>query len=186
MAKAMTRTKWIIDSDHSTASFAIKYLMLASVRGMMNKMTGTVYFAPPDVVNLDVEVEIDVSSLTTGVSKRDEHLKGPDFFDEAKYPKIIFKSIKAESLGGRHMRVTGDLTLHGVTRQVVLEGEYTGPVKLPESMGAETSMGFVSSAVINREDFGLKWGSVPMEGGLVADKDVLITLDIETDLSSQT
>ncbi len=185
MAKAITRTKWLIDSDHSTVSFAVKYLMLASVRGMMNKVTGAVYFDPPDVVNMDVEVEIDVASVTTGVSKRDEHLKGPDFFDVSRYPKITFKSTKAESLGGRHIRLTGDLSLHGVTRQVVIEGEYTGPVKLPESMGGETSLGFTGSTTINREDFGMNWGSIPMEGGMVADREILITLDIETDLAGQ-
>ncbi len=182
MAKAITRTKWGIDPDHSSVSFSIKYLMLASIRGMMNKVTGTIYFDPPDVVNLDVEVDIDVSSLTTGVSKRDEHLKSPDFFDISRYPKITFKSTKVESLGGRHIRLTGDLSLHGVTHQVVLEGEYTGPVKLPESIGGETSMGFTGSTAINREDFGMTWGSMPLEDGILADREVLIAFDIEADL----
>ncbi len=182
MAKAITRTKWGIDPDHSSVSFSIKYLMLASIRGMMNKVTGTVYFDPPDVVNMDVDVDIDASGLTTGVSKRDEHLKGPDFFDVPRYPKITFTSTKAESLGGRRIRLTGDLGLHGVVRQVVIEGEYTGPVKLPESIGGETSMGFTGSTVINREDFGMTWGSLPMEGGMVADREVLITFDVEADL----
>lgn len=183
MAKAITRTKWVIDSDHSTISFAVKYLMLASVRGMINKVTGAVYFDPPDVVNLDVEVEMDASGITTGISKRDEHLRGTDFFDVSRYPRITFKSAKAESLGGRRLRLTGDLSLHGVTRQVIIEGQYSGPVKLPESIGGETSLGFTGSTVINREDFGMKWGITPMEGGLVADREVLITLDIETDLA---
>ena len=185
MAKAMTRTKWTIDSDHSAVSFGIKYLMLANVRGLINKVAGAVYFDPPDVVNMDVDVEMDVSSLTTGVSKRDEHLKKEDFFAAARYPKITFKSTKAESLGDRHIRITGDLTLHGVTHQVVIEGEYNGPVKLPEAIGGETSLGFTGSTMINREDFGMKWGSTPMEGGLMLDREVLITLDIETDMAGQ-
>ena len=179
--------RWIIDPDHSVAVFAIRYLLIAHVRGLMNGMEGSITFDPADGViektdGFSVQVDIDVSTIKTGVEKRDAHLLSPDFFDVARYPKITFKSTKAEPLGGNRIRVHGDLTLHGVTRPVVIEGEYSGPVKLPESIGGETSLGFTGETVINREDFGITWGMSPMGGGLMAAREVSITLDIETDL----
>ncbi|MDA8170475.1 MAG: YceI family protein [Nitrospiraceae bacterium] len=177
-------SRWVMDSDHSVAAFSIKYLLMANVRGIMGGITGAISFDPADPGGLAVQAEIDVSTVQTAVKKRDEHLLGPDFFDAARYPKITFKSTKAEHLGGNRIRVTGELTLHGVTRPVAVEGEYSGPVKLPESIGGETSLGFAGATVINREDFGMTWGDLPMNGGLMAAKEVSITLDIESDLES--
>ncbi len=177
-------SRWVIDSDHSIAAFSIKYLMLANIRGIMSGMTGAISFDPADPGGLSVQAEIDVSTVQTGVKKRDEHLLAPDFLDAARHPKIVFKSTKAEPLGGNRIRVTGELTLHGVTRPVTVWSEYSGPVKLPESIGGETSLGFTGAAVINREDFGMTWGNLPVNGGLMAAKEVSITLDIETDMES--
>lgn len=176
--------RWIIDPDHSVATFSIRYLLIAHVRGLMNGMKGSITFDPPDLHGFSVQVDIDVSTVKTGVEKRDTHLLSPDFFDVSKYPKITFRSTKAESLGGNHMRVHGDLTLHGVTRPITIEGEYSGPVRLPESIGGETSLGFMGSTVVNREDFGMTWGLSPMGGGLMAAREVSITLDIETDIET--
>ena len=174
--------KWVIDSDHSIATFSIRYLVIAHVRGLMNGITGSIIFDPPDLGGFSVQVEIDVSTVHTGVKKRNEHLLSLDFFDAAKYPKITFMSKKAEPLGGNRLRVQGDLTLHGVTRPVTIEGEYSGPLRLPESIGGETSLGFTGTTVINREDFGMTWGLSPIGDGLMAAREVSITLDVETDL----
>jgi len=174
--------KWIIDSDHSCAAFAIRHMTLAHVRGQFNRMRGAINFNPSDRSQTSVEVEIDVASVNTGIKKRDEHLLTDDFFDGVKYPTITFKSTKFEFLNSMRCRVSGNLTMHGTTLPVTFEGEYAGPRKNP--YGDETSIGFSGSTTVNREDFSIMWGSEPMEGGgLVAGKEVHIFLDVEADLA---
>ncbi len=172
--------KWAIDPDHSVAAFAVKHMMIANVRGQFNKITGIIRFDPSDVSASSVEAIIDVSSMTTGIRKRDSHLFSADFLEKEKYPEMSFKSTKVESLDGNKGRITGNLTLHGVTKQVVLEAEFFGPVKSP--FGGEITMGFTASATINRFDFDVKWDATMDNGSLIADSDVRITLDIEADL----
>ncbi len=174
--------RWIIDTDHSCAAFAIRHMALAYVRGQFNNVKGTITFDPADTDGAAVAVDIDVSGVSTGNKKRDEHLLSSDFFDRAKYPTITFRSVKVEFPGGSRCRVNGDLTIHGVTRPVTFEGEYTGPRGNP--YGDEKSVGFSGSVVVNREDFGIMWGSEPMEGGgLVAGREVQISLDVEADMA---
>ncbi len=173
---------WTIDSDHSCASFAIRHMALAHVRGQFNQMKGSIRFDPANRGETSVEVEIDVASVNTGIRKRDEHLKTEDFFDQPKYPTIGFKSTRVDFLDDRRCRVSGSLTIHGTTRPVTFEGEYAGPRRNP--YGNETTIGFSGSTTVNREEFGIMWGSEPMEGGgLVAGKDVQIFIDIEADLA---
>lgn len=175
--------KWIIDPDHSVAAFTSRHMSIANVRGQFNKITGAINFEPGDFGNASVEVNIDVKSITTGIKKRDEHLLSPDFLDADKYPEIIFRSIKVEGAGDRRVKVSGDLTIHGITRPVTMDVEYSGPVKSP--FGGETAFGFASAITINRFDFGVKW-DVPMEdGSLIVGKDIQITLDIEADQSNE-
>jgi len=174
--------KWIIDSDHSCAAFAIRHLMIAHVRGQFNKMKGTIQFDPKKKDTSSVDVEIEVATVTTGIRKRDDHLLTEDFFDQSRFPSITFKSQHIEFLDNKRARITGDLTLHGVTRQVVFDAEYAGPVKSP--MGGEITMGFSAETKIDREEFGMMWGSEELEGGgLMTGKEVLITLDVEADLA---
>jgi polyisoprenoid-binding protein YceI len=174
--------KWIIDSDHSCAAFAIRHMMIAHVRGQFNRIKGTIQFDSAQKSNSSVEVEIDVSSVTTGIRKRDDHLLTADFFDRPKFPSITFKSKQVEFMDNNRAKITGDLTLHGVTRQVVFDAEYAGPVKSP--FGGEVTMGFTASTKINREDYGMFWGSEEIEGGgFMTSKDVLLSLDVEADLA---
>jgi polyisoprenoid-binding protein YceI len=174
--------KWIIDSDHSCAAFAIRHMALAYVRGQFSKLKGTIHFDPSDRSGTSVEIEIDVESVNTGIKKRDEHLLTDDFFDRAKYPTIRFKSTKVDFLESNRCRVSGNLTIHGTMRLVTLEGEYAGPRKNP--YGDETTIGFSGSTMVNREDFGIMWGSELMEGGgLIAGKEVNIFLEVEADLA---
>jgi len=174
---------WNIDPAHSVAAFSVRHMMVTNVRGQFNNVTGTIKFDPSDIGNSSVEAKIEMSSLTTGNEKRDEHLRSADFFDAAQYPEITFKSTKVEPAGSNHGRITGELTIRGTTHTVSMEAEYLGPVKSPEDLGGETTMGFSASLTIDREDFGVNW-NVPLEGGgLVVGKEVRITLDVEADLA---
>jgi polyisoprenoid-binding protein YceI len=172
--------RWTIDPSHSAAGFSVRHMMIANVIGLFGKMTGTLYFDPPDIASLSVEAEIEVGSVTTGYPTRDEHLLSPDFFDAANHPKINFKSTKVEPLGGNRGRISGDLTLRGKTHLLTLEFEYFGPVKSP--FGGEITIGFAATGKINREDYDISWNEKMPEGGVVVGKEVKITLDVEADL----
>ncbi len=173
--------KCVIDPDHSVACFAIKHMMIANVRGMFHKVGGMIRYDPENPERSSVEAEIDVASLSTGVKKRDQHLLSDEILDAKKYPRITFKSARIQMDSKNRGKITGDLTIHGVTRPVTLDVEFHGPVKSP--FGGEITLGFIASARIDREDFGVNWGSDPLEGGgLMASKDVEITLDVEADL----
>jgi polyisoprenoid-binding protein YceI len=174
--------KWTIDQDHSCAAFAIRHMALAYVRGQFSNIKGTINFDPVDKSRATVDVEIDVAGVNTGIKKRDEHLLTADFFDQKKYPIIEFKSSSIDFLPDNHCRISGNLTIHGTTLPVTFEGEYAGPRRNP--YGDEITVGFSGTTTVNREDFGILWGSEPMEGGgLVAGKEVWIFLDVEADLS---
>ncbi len=173
--------KCTIDPDHSVAAFAIRHMGIAMVRGMFHKLSGCVYFDADDVAKSTVEAEIDVASLSTGIRKRDDHVLSDEMLDAAKYPTITFKSTKIVPGGKGRAKVQGDLTIHGVTKAVVLEVEHFGPVKSP--FGGEVTVGFTAAAKLDRQDFGVKWGDDVLDnGGLVAGREVEITLDIEADL----
>ena len=174
--------KWTIDTAHSVAAFSIRHMTVANVRGQFNNITGTIEFDQKNPGTSSVAAEIEVASITTGIRKRDDHLLSPDFFDASKYPRITFKSTAIESMGGSRARISGDLTIHGITRPVTMDAEYFGPVKSPEALGGETTIGFSASLTVNRLDFDVKW-NVPLEGGaLMVGNDVMIQLDIEADL----
>jgi polyisoprenoid-binding protein YceI len=173
--------KCTIDPDHSVAAFAIRHMGIARVRGMFHKLSGCIYFDADDVSRSSVEAEIEVSSLSTGIKKRDDHVLSEEMLDAPRYPTISFKSTKVVPAGKSRATVHGDLTIHGVTRPVALEAEHFGPVKSP--WGGEVSVGFTAAVKLDRRDFGVNWGDDVLEnGGLVAGRDVEITLDIEADL----
>ncbi len=172
--------KWIIDPDHSVAAFTVRHMMVSNVRGQFNKLSGAIQFDPADIAHSSVEVEIETEGIWTGIQKRDEHLRSPDFFDVAQYPKIFFRSAKVNAVGGKRFSLTGNLTLHGVTRSVSFDAEYVGPVKGTEE--GETCLGFTAVAEINREDYGILWNVASLEkGGVVVGREVRITLDVEAD-----
>lgn len=173
--------KCTIDVDHSVAAFAIKHLAIAHVRGMFTKLSGCIYYDADDISRSTVEAEIDVSSLSTGVKKRDLHVLSDEMLDAARYPTITFKSTRIVPEAKGRAKVHGDLTLHGVTRPVVLEVEHFGPVTSP--FGGEVTVGFTATTRVDREDYGILWGSDPLaEGGLMTAREVDITIDIEADL----
>jgi polyisoprenoid-binding protein YceI len=172
--------KWKIDPDHSVAAFIVRHMMIADVRGQFNKISGTIYFDPAEAAKSSVEAVIAVGGIYTGITKRDDHLRSPEFLDVEKYPQIIFRSSKVESLNGNRLKVTGDLSIHGTTRTVVLDAEFSGIEKSPYG---ETTIGFSAATLINREDYGLLWNVALESGGVMVGKEVKIILDIEADLA---
>jgi polyisoprenoid-binding protein YceI len=173
----MADDKWAIDSAHSDAHFSVKHLMISNVQGDFGHISGIADYDGEHFGKASVEATIPVADINTREEKRDGHLKGPDFFDMAKYPNMTFKSKKITSEPGGDFKMTGDLTLHGVTKEVVLTGKLSGkPIKDPFG---KTRLGAEASTKINRKDFGLTWQKTLDNGGVMIGDDVSVTLDIE-------
>ena len=168
---------WNIDPDHSNVGFKVRHLMVSNVKGNFDKHTGTVEINDQDITKSRVEVSIDTNSVNTNVQKRDEHLRSADFFDVAKYPAMTFVSKKVAKAGKDKLKVTGDLTLHGVTKQVVLDVE--GPSKESKDPWGTIRKGATATTKINRKDFGLAWNKALETGGVAVGEEITITLEIE-------
>ncbi|MFZ4855946.1 MAG: YceI family protein [Desulfuromonadaceae bacterium] len=168
---------WTIDPDHSNVGFKVRHLMVTNVKGSFEKFTGTVEIDDKDITKSKVEVSIDTNSINTNVQKRDEHLRSADFFDVAKFPTMNFVSKKVAKAGKDNLKVTGDLTLHGVTKQVVLDVE--GPAKESKDPWGNIRSGATANTKINRKDFGLSWNKALETGGVAVGEEVTITLEIE-------
>ena len=175
--------QWNFDPSHSSAEFAARHLMVSTVRGSFRNVTGTINFDPDNIGASSVEATINVSEMTsTGIPDRDNHLKSPDFLDAGNYPTITFKSTKVEKKNDTEVRVTGDLTIRGVTRPVTLNAELAGIITNP--WGNKVA-GFSATTVINREDFGLTWNMVVEGGGVLVGKEIKVTLEVEAALVTE-
>jgi polyisoprenoid-binding protein YceI len=161
-----------IEGSHTQSAFAVKHLMISTVRGEFGKTEGTVVIDPADLARSTVEATIDATSVDTRDAKRDEHLKNADFFDTTKFPKITFKSTKVEKAGEGGLKVTGDLTIKGVTKPVVLS--VAGPSAEIKDPWGNTRRGLSATTKINRKDFGVSYGP----DAIVSDE-VSITIDAE-------
>ena len=168
---------WNIDPDHSNIGFKVRHLMVSNVKGNFDKYSGTVDINDKDITKSKVEVTIDTNSINTNVQKRDEHLRSADFFDVAKFPTMTFVSKKVAKAGNDKLKVTGNLTLHGVTKEVVLDVE--GPSKESKDPMGMIRSGATASTKINRKDFGLAWNKALETGGVAVGEEVTITLEIE-------
>ena len=175
-AAAATST-WQIDPAHTAAGFAVKHLMISTVRGQFKGVTGTITWDDQDVSKSSVNVTIDANTVDTSEPMRDKDLKSDKFFDVAKYPTITFKSKKVEIVSAGKLKITGDLTIHGVTKEAVLDVEGpTPPVKDP---WGNTRVAASASTKVNRQDYGVKWNANMDGGGVVVSDDVNITIDLE-------
>ena len=174
--------KWVLASDHSSASFAVRHMMVTWVRGLFTKVTGTLIFDPLDIAASTLEVEIAADSLFTGVGQRDDHLKSADFLEVHKYPAITFKSTRVEPVALDHALVLGDLTIRGVTRPIVLDARWSGPAQFNDEGTLYTSYGFRGETMINREDFGMDWNTAMEHGGVMVGRHIYIRVDSEVDL----
>ena len=171
-----TAATYEIDSAHSAAHFSVRHLMISNVKGEFSKVTGTVVYDPNKVAATRIDATIDATTINTRDEQRDAHLKTADFFDIEKYPTLTFKSTQVSKSQNR-LRVTGDLTMHGVTREVTLDVD--GPTAEVKDPWGNTRVGATASTKINRKDWGLTWNSALETGGVLVGEEVTITLDIE-------
>jgi polyisoprenoid-binding protein YceI len=174
---AAATSQWKIDPPHSSAQFAVRHLTISTVRGAFTKVSGTVQLDDQDITKSSVDVTIDAASLDTRVPDRDADLRSDNFLDVAKYPTITFKSKKIEQAAPGKLKVTGDLTIHGTTKEVVLDVDGpTTPIKDPWGNQRAAING---TTKINRQDFGVKFNAKLDNGGLVVGDEVSITIDVE-------
>lgn len=168
---------WRIDPNHSAANFSVRHLMFSTIRGQFYGITGLVHYDPNHVTEASVEASIDCKTLSTGVAKRDDQMKGPDFFDTKKYPSMKFKSKRVQKAGQDKLSITGDLTINATTHEVVLDVE--GPSPTIKDAQGRVKIGLNAATKINRKDYGIVWNEVLDNGGLAVGDEVAITLDIE-------
>ena len=169
---------WTVDDTHSTARFKVRHMLVTNVSGEIAFKEGKFTIDPSDVAKSTMEAKLDAKSINTNNKKRDEHLRQADFFDTKKFPWITFKSKKITKDGDKKLTVTGDLTMHGVTKEVTLDSPdgFTEPVKSP--WGAMVR-GFAASGKLNRKDFGLNWSKTLDNGGAVVGDEVEIHVEFE-------
>jgi len=170
-------TNYTIDSAHSAADFKVRHLMVSNVRGEFSGVTGSLTLDPNNVANSKVEAKIPTATIQTREPQRDAHLKSADFFDVEKYPEITFISTKFAKNGDGEYKVTGDLTIHGVTKQVTLDVE--GPTPEVKDPWGNVKVGAEAKTKVNRKDFGLTWNAALETGGFVVGDEVNIHLDLE-------
>jgi polyisoprenoid-binding protein YceI len=169
-------TTYSIDPAHSDVSFSVRHMVFAKVRGHFTKWSANLSFDAADPTKSAVDVSIDSTSIDTREAQRDGHLKSPDFLDVGQYPNITFKSRRVEVAGPKKYKAVGDLTIHGVTREVALDVEELGTGKDP--WGNQRVL-FNAKASIDRTDFGLKWNQVLEAGGVLVGERVDIEIDVE-------
>jgi polyisoprenoid-binding protein YceI len=168
---------WQIDPAHSEALFSIRHLTISTVRGGFSKIKGTISFDDKDVSKSVVDVAIDMSTVDTREPKRDDDLRSDKFFDVTHYPTMSFKSKKVEQVAAGKLKVTGDLTMHGVTKEVVLDVD--GPTAAIKDPWGNQRAAATATTKINRQDFGVKWNKTIDNGGVMLGDEVSITIDVE-------
>jgi polyisoprenoid-binding protein YceI len=177
LAALAAPTTWAIDPAHTQSMFTVRHLVVSNVRGQFDKTTGTVTLDDTDVTKSSVEATIDARTINTRDAKRDEHLRSADFFDVANNPSITFKSTKVEKAGEGKLKVSGNLTMRGVTKPVVLDVEMPA-AKVKDPWG-NTRTGFSATTKVNRQDYGLKWNKAVEAGPVVGDE---VKIELEGEL----
>lgn len=175
--------QWNIDPAHTSIDFVVKHMMVTNVRGTFSDVSGVINFDPASPADSSVEVAIATSSVNTGTADRDGHLRSADFFESEAYPNMTFKSTNVEMTGENAAKITGDLTIRDVTKEIVLDAEFIGSGVSPFG---DTRAGFEATTKINREDFGLTWNQALEAGGVLVGKDVKIMLDVQAVQVSET
>jgi polyisoprenoid-binding protein YceI len=173
----MALVKWDFDYAHSGIDFTVRHLLVSKVRGRFTKWNGSLELDEEDYSKSHCEVEIDLASVDTHVEQRDTHLRSGDFFEVEKHPTMTFKSTGVVAKSANHLAVTGDLTLRGVTKQVVLDVEHPGVVA--KDPWGKRRAGFTATTTINRKDFGVSFNQTLDQGGLALSEEVAITIEIE-------
>ena len=168
---------WNTDPVHSVAEFKVKHMMISNVKGRFTHVSGVLTLDEADVARSTVEATIDANSLTTGDAQRDGHIKSAEFLDVEKFPRLTFASTSIRHSAAGELELHGDLTIHGVTRNVVFAVE--GPTPQVNDPWGNTRIGFSAHTKINRKDFGLTWNTALEAGGILVGEEVTITLDVE-------
>ena len=170
-------TTWNIDPAHSAAEFKVKHMMISNVKGTFGGLKGTLILNEADPTQSSIEASADVNTLNTGDAQRDGHLKSADFFDAEKFPEITFKSTAVKLTGEGQHAVTGNLTLHGVTKAVTFAVD--GPGAPGKDPWGNIRVGLSATTKINRKDFGLTWNSALESGGVLVGEEVHLTLEVQ-------
>ncbi|HEX3372163.1 MAG TPA: YceI family protein [Candidatus Acidoferrales bacterium] len=170
-------SRWTIDPAHTAAHFSVRHLMISNVRGEFTKITGTALIDPMNLAQSAVEVTIDAKSINTREPQRDDHLRSADFFDVANFPTLSFRSTGIEIQGGEELKLTGDLTIHGVTKEVTFDVE--GPTPEIKDPWGNVRAGVTAATKISRKNFGLTFNALTDTGGVVVGDEVKITLEAE-------
>lgn len=176
-ASPATVTTWNLDPAHSAAEFKVKHMMISNVKGSFRGLTGTLTLDESDPSGSQVKATIDVSTLSTGDEQRDAHLKSADFFDVAQIPQMTFESTTVKRTGEGEYQVTGNLSMHGVTKPVTFAVD--GPGAPGKDPWGNTRIGLSATAKINRKDFGLTWNAALETGGVLVGEDVALTIDAQ-------
>lgn len=170
------RTVWQIDPRHTLLEFAVRHMMLSTVKGRFGGVRGDILLDDSDVSRSSVTVEVDAASIDTRDAQRDTHLRSHDFLDVAKHPALMFESTRIDEIGKDRLQVTGDLTIRGVTREVVLDATINGRGRTP---GGEVVAAFTAETTISREQFGLMWNAPLETGGVLVGDAVRILIEVE-------
>jgi polyisoprenoid-binding protein YceI len=170
-------TTWNLDPVHTVAEFKVKHMMISNVKGQFAVVRGTLALDETSLTSSQIEASIDAASISTGDPQRDAHLKSADFFDVEKFPALSFKSTQIGRAGEGEFAVSGDLTIHGITRKVVFTVQ--GPTAPAKDFWGNTRRGLVATTKINRKDFGLTWNSALETGGILVGEEVTITLEAQ-------
>ena len=176
-APQTTTSTWSLDPVHSVAEFKVKHMMISNVKGQFTGITGALTLDDDDLTHSRVEATIDASTINTREAQRDAHLKSADFFDVEQFPTLSFRSTRVRRTGDEELAVAGDLTIHGVTREVTFQVE--GPTNPGKDPWGNTRIGLSATTKINRKDFGLTWNAALETGGILVGEDVTITLDLQ-------
>ncbi len=170
-------TVWEIDPAHSTVQFSVRHLMISNVRGEFGKITGTVRLDESDLARSAVEVTVDATTINTHEPQRDAHLRSGDFLNVANFPTMTFRSKRIAAVGSGKYKLTGDLTIRGVTREVTFDVE--GPSAAIKDPWGNVRAAATATARINRKDFGVSWNAAMEAGGVVVGDEVNIAIDLE-------
>ena len=170
-------TTWNIDATHSMAEFKVKHMMISHVKGHFTGVSGRLTLDEADITQSQIEATIDATTISTRDPQRDAHLKSADFFDVEKFPILSFKSTRLTRRGEDELSVEGDLTIHGVTRNVKFAVE--GPTPPAKDPWGNTRIGVSATTKINRKDYGLTWNTALETGGILVGDEVTITLDVQ-------
>jgi len=172
----MATTKWSIDPMHSEVQFKVKHLVISTVSGFFKSFEGTMETTGDDFENADITFALNIDSIDTNQSQRDEHLKSAEFFDAAQYPQITFKSTSFTKTGDEEYDLVGDLTVKGITKSVKLAAEFGGST---DDFYGNTKAGFEVTGKINRKDFGLTWDGVTEAGSIVVGEDIKLLINLQ-------